>query len=256
MRDFARATETAKARLSVKRDVHSLQEVASVHRTYADSIRELDWPLAVKTLKYAVCLLREAKRLNPRFLPARLLLPIALLDLTAYAQCSDEIGEMNDLPMHRSDRFFLGSLLARCLDGVGAHEKCLEFCNSLLKGIAEGKEADPVPRHIVVNLERVRAITVADGYCFGKIEDSMRMIVPEAVNFFARIVLNPKLREADDFCYLARFHEWMENYERAYAVLNEGESLYPEHWQFPFYRAAFLGRAALLSCTFRDRSVR
>ena len=68
---FAEAAETAKIRLSHQRDVHSLHEVAALHCKYAESIRELDWPLAVKNLKYAVGLLREAKELNPRYLPAR-----------------------------------------------------------------------------------------------------------------------------------------------------------------------------------------
>ena len=48
---FEAAAETAKIRLTHKRDVHSLHEVGDLHCKYADSIRELDWPLAVKNLK-------------------------------------------------------------------------------------------------------------------------------------------------------------------------------------------------------------
>jgi len=81
---FAQAAETAKIRLAQNRDVHSLTEVAVLHCKYGDSIREVDWPLAVENLKYAVSLLREAKDLNPRYLVARLQLPIALEMMTAY----------------------------------------------------------------------------------------------------------------------------------------------------------------------------
>ena len=52
-----------------------------------------------------------------------------------------------------------------------------------------------------------------------------------------------RLREAGDFCYLARLHEWMEEYEEAEAVLNQAQSLYPEYWEIPFQRAAFHVRA-------------
>jgi tetratricopeptide (TPR) repeat protein len=239
MRDFARATETAKTRLSAKRDVHSLLEVAALHCKYAGSIRELDWPLAVKNLEYAVRLLREAKELNPRFLPVRLQLPIALQDLTAYTQCSDEIGETKDLPMHVSDRVFLASLFARCLDGLGAHQQCWEFCDGWLKRIDEVQATNHVPRHNVVNLERARATTIADGYCIGRMRNGQRVIAPAAAEFFAHIVRDAELREAGDFCYLARLHEWMEEYDQAYDVLNDGESLYPEYWEFTFNRAAF-----------------
>ena len=110
---FAEATETAKIRLAHQRDVHSLHEVAALHCKYADTIRELDWPLAVRNLKYAVGLLREAKDLNPRYLPARIQLPIALEAMTAYAQCTDEIVAAEDLPLHVSDRVF--AVVARFL---------------------------------------------------------------------------------------------------------------------------------------------
>lgn len=243
MRDFAQATKTAKARLSAKRDVHSLHEVATLHCQYARATRDLDWPLAVKNLKYAVRLLREAKELNPRFLPVRLQLPIALEDLTAYTQCSDEIGETKGLSMHVSDRVVLASILARCLDGVGAHERCWKFCDGWLKRIAEVQQTNPVPRQTVVHLERVRAVTIADGYCIGKMKNSQRVISPVAAEFFAHIVREPDLRKAGDFCYLARLHEWLEEYDQAYRVLNEGEALYPDHWEFAFNRAAFRLRA-------------
>ena len=238
-RDFARATETAKARLSVKRDVHSLHEVAALHCQYASTIRELDWPLAVKNLKYAVRLLREAKGVNPRFPPVRLQLPIALEELTSYTQCADEIRETGDLPMHTTDRVFLASILAQCLDGLAAHEQCWKFCDGWLKRIAEVQQTNPVPRHSVVHLERIRAITIADGYCIGMMKNGQRVIAPIAADFFALIVRDTDARIAGDFCYLARLHEWMEEYDEAYAVLDEGESLYPEYWEFEYDRATF-----------------
>ena len=69
------------------------------------------------------------------------------------------------------------------------------------------------------------------------------MIVPEAVEFFAQIVRDEQMREPSDFCYLARFREWTEQYEEAEAVLNRGQSLCPEYWEIPFQRAAFRCRA-------------
>lgn len=241
--EFAQAAETAKSRLQVKRDVHSLHEVAVLYCKYAGSIREREWPLAVKNLRYAVDLLREARLLNPRYLPVRIQLPIALEAVTAFTQCSDEIADTKDLSMHLSDRIFLASLVARCLDGMGAHKECWEFCDRWLKHIADIEHSNSVPRHSIVSIERVRAVTITDGYCIGKMKDGQRVIAPVAAKFFAHIVRDTELRRPDDFCYLARLHEWMEEYERAYAVLGDGESLFPEHWEFAFNRAAFRVRA-------------
>jgi tetratricopeptide (TPR) repeat protein len=234
---FSEAAETAKIRLAHRRDVHELREVAALHRKYAGSIRELDWPLAVKNLKYAVGLLREAKNLNPRHLPVRLQLPIALEAMTAYAQCSAEINAAQDLPLHVSDRAFLAYLFARCLDG------CWKFCDDWLKRIAEVQATNPVPRHDIVRLERVRAVTIADGFCIGMVRDGQRVIAPVAAAFFANIVHDEEMRESGDFCYLARLHEWMEEYEEAEAVLTHAQSFYPQYWEILFQRASFHVRA-------------
>lgn len=240
---FADAAESAKVRLEQSRDVHSLQEVASLHCKYADGVRERDWPLAVKNLKYAISLLREAKELNPRYLPVRFQLLVALESITAYDQCSAEIVAAKELPLHVSDRAFLSYLFARCLDRVNAHESCLEFCDKWLKHFSESQATTEVARHNVVRLERVRAATIADGYCIGKMEDGKRVIVPGVAEFFAQIVKDEEAREAGDFCYLARFHEWLQEYEQAEDVLNTAEFLFPQYWEIPFQRAAFCGRA-------------
>jgi serine/threonine protein kinase len=240
---FAEAAETAKIRLSHKRDVHSLHEVAVLHCKYADTVRDLDWPLAIKNYKYAVSLLREAKDLNPRYLAVRIQLAITLEALTAYGRCTDELAAAKDLPFHFSDRVFMAYLFARCLDRVNDHKGCWEFCNKWLAKIAELEGTHTVPRNHIVRLERVRAITIADGYCIGQMKDGQRVIAPVAAEFFAQIVHDERLREAGDFCFLARLHEWMEEYDRAYSVLSKGQSLYRKYWEIPFQRAAFLMRS-------------
>jgi tetratricopeptide (TPR) repeat protein len=241
---FAQAPETAKIRLAHRRDVQSLNEVAALHCRYANSIRELDWPLAVKHLKYAVGLLREAMELNPRYLQVRLQLPIALEAMTAYDQCSAEIVAAKEMLLHVSDRVFLAYLFARCLDRVNDHKSCLKFCDDWLKRIAEVQATNPVPRYNIVKLERVRAVTIADGFCIGRMtDDGKRVMVPGVAEFFAQIVRDEQMREPGDFCYLARFHEWMEEYEEAEAVLTQAQSLYPEYWEIRFQRAVFRFRA-------------
>jgi hypothetical protein len=67
--------------------------------------------------------------------------------------------------------------------------------------------------------------------------------VPGVAEFFAGIVRDNGSREPGDFCYLARFHEWMEKYEEAEGVLIDAQALYPEYWEIPFQRAVFRVRA-------------
>ena len=246
--EFEAATETAKIRLKHKRDVHSLHEVGALYCKYADSIRELNWPMAVKNLKSAVGLLGEAKDLNPRYLPARVQLAIALEAITAYVQCSAEIKATYDMPLHDSDRIFLAYLKACCFNGVNDHKSCLKFCDDWLKRISEVQETNPAARHNIVRLERVRAATIADGFCIGRTTtNGERVIVPDVAEFFTQIVHDEQMRKPEDFCYLARFHEWTEKYEEAEAALTQGQGLYPEYWEIPFQRAAFQVRAGSYS---------
>lgn len=74
-------------------------------------------------------------------------------------------------------------------------------------------------------------------------DDGARVIVPDVGKFFAAIVHDEASRQAGDFCYLARLHEWMQEFEDAEAVLIEAQSLYPRYWEIPFQRAAFRDRA-------------
>lgn len=241
---FDDAFETAETRLKQQRDVHSLHEVGTLYCKSAESICETDWPLAVKQFKYAAGLLRDAKKANPRYLPVRFQLTIVLEAMTAYAQCSTELVDIQGLPIHYSDRIFVAYLMARCLDRTNAHRDCLKFCDDWLKKISALSDTDSEgARHSVVGLQRVRASTIADGFCIGRMTSTgKRVVVPDAVEFFARTIHDERLREPGDFCYLARFREWTERYEEAETVLNRAQALYPRYWEIPFQRASFRWR--------------
>ncbi|MBV8807125.1 MAG: protein kinase [Acidobacteriaceae bacterium] len=240
---YSQAAETARTRLAQTRDVHSLHEVSLLHSMYADSIAEMDWPLAFKNYRHAVELLREAKNLNSRYLRVRVQLANVLEQMGAYATCSDEIATTHELPMHNVDRLRMVYLQARCMDRTSAYQPCREFCDRWLNRIAEVEQASPVPRWCKVGLERVRAVTISDGICIGNMAGGARVTSSPTIEFFADIVREPELREASDFCYLARWHEWIGSVDDAYKVLKNAEALYPDYWAIPFRRAEFQLRA-------------
>ena len=242
--DFKAGAVTAMKRLVGNRNVHSLEEVATFNYEYANTIRERDWPRAVEHLRHTVRLLREAKNLNPRYLPVRRQLAVALESTTAYAQCSAEIAGVMELPLHVTHRVFLVYLQARCLDRARSYQECLKFCNRWLAKIAEVKDEHPLLHAYTTSLKRVRAMTIADGFCIGKMtDDGKRVMVRGTDEFFSEIVQDEQLREPDDFCFLARFHDWLEEHEEAEEVLATAKSFYPQHWGIPFQRAAFRCRA-------------
>ncbi len=238
------AFDTAKIVLERKRDVHSLRDVGSLYHKYAESVRETDWPRAVENLRRAVGFLVEAKNRNPRHLTARFELVMALESMTAYTQCMTEVEDILKMDLHHSDRVGLTYFAALCLDRVNSYSACVEFCNERLNEISKIKNAHSNVGFHVVKIERVRARAIADGFCIGKLTESgARVIVPDAVRFFERIVLDERMRRPGDFCYLARFREWTGRYDDAEAILEQGESLYAEDWEIPFCRASIRWRA-------------
>lgn len=240
---YVEAAETARARLGQVRDVNSLLEVALLHSNYGDTLVESDWPLAVRNYSHAVELLAEAKKLNPRDLRIRLQLPIVLERMGAYARCAEEVAALVDMQITMSDRLFMEYLHARCLDRVGAYAECAKFCDGWLESIENAPANISIPEVGRTRLERVRATTVSDGFSLGMMNGDHRVIVSGLLEFFSGIVNNERLREAGDFCYLARHHEWMQQFEAAHAVLATAEVLYPEYWEVPFRKAEFEHRS-------------
>ncbi len=86
-------------------------------------------------------------------------------------------------------------------------------------------------------------MTITDGFCIGKMVGNERVIDSRTFEFFAQILQESELRERSDFCYLARWHEWIGRIDDAYEVLNAAEALYADHWGIPFRRADFQLRA-------------
>jgi serine/threonine protein kinase len=240
---FVEAAETAKVRLGQVRDVSSLLEVALLHSNYADTLVELDWPLAVRNYSYAVQLLSEAKTLNARDLRVRLQLAIVLERMGAYLKCTEQVAALLDMQLTMSNRLLAVYLHARCLDRVGAYAECAKFCDGWLKGIGDAPASSSISEFAKTRIERVRAVTVSDGFSLGMMDGDRRVIYRGLLEFFAQVVGKEKLRENSDFCYLARHHEWMEQFEAAYAVLAAAEELYPEYWEVPFRKAEFLDRS-------------
>jgi serine/threonine protein kinase len=248
---FKEAASNANLRLRQKRDVHSLQEVAELHRAYSREILDLDWPLAFETLRFAIGLLREAKGMNPRYLPVRAGLISALSDITAYAVCTKEISAAESLPWNPSDRVFLASVMAHCMDQVNAHARCIEFCDKWLKNLESARQSNIAEAH-VIEISRVRAITIIDGFCIGKTKDGVRIVERSSHHFFEAIVKDSVHRKPRDFAYLARLYEWMGKSEEAFDLLNSAQEMWPDYWEFPFARASFLWRAGSVEEALRD----
>jgi tetratricopeptide (TPR) repeat protein len=240
---YTDAMRTAEQRLKLGRDVRSLEEVATLLCIVGGEKAERALPEAAAYFKRAKTLLEEAKSLNPRMATVRCNLAQTMFDLERFHDALDELQELARMGAHPSLGEPWALLMANCLDRLGRHEKCVDLCDLWIPRLPS-----------CVAIRRIRAETIADGFCIGMMADSKPVFDRTSYEFFFEIVNDPKQRVATDYTYLARFHEWLGEVGGALALLQEAASIWPTVWEIPFTRATFEWRqgqhdAAIASAT-------
>jgi serine/threonine protein kinase len=219
------ALEVAQKRLSGRRDVHSLEELAGIHIDIGRELEDRDWPRATSEFATAIRLLDEAKNLNPRFLSARLTLAKAWFCLDDFGAASEELG---DIQFDKGTEELRATMYAECLNRTGLFEQCVAFCDKRLKESPDS-----------VGLKRIRAETLVDAYVIGKEKDGVRIVENSSLEFFVGIVGDSKRRTASDIRYLARLREWTGDTKAALELIDKAEQLQPDEWANSFQRAMF-----------------
>lgn len=226
---FDDALRLAKTRLELSRDVHSLEEVAIIHRSIADELKDVNLPLSVEHLRIALGFLLEGKDQNPRFATTRLSLARTLFDLQRYSDAADELVQMlNNTDVHSSVRELAVVKIAECLDATSRDRKCLEFCNKYLETFPDSLE-----------LKRIRAQNLVDVFVIGNVKDGVPVVERSSLEFFETICGDEKHCTPSDLCYLARLYEWMGRISEAMNLLGKARELSPSLWE-PAYNVGVI----------------
>lgn len=242
---YDEAVKIAKRRMHYSRDVHVLEEVATLLQNIGQKQEEKNLPNAVQYFKDALELLIEAREMNPRYATARFNLAKLLFDLRNYASASSELVILfNTVTLHPALQELIIAKIARCHDLGGEHSECLKFCDKWLETFPENLE-----------LRRVRAETIIDGFCIGKEKEGVRVVERTSLEFFEDIVERDGERSVSDLCYLARLYEWMGKFNGAFALLAEAETVSPGYWEIPYNRATILWRRNELESALADALV-
>lgn len=220
------AVESATKRISISRNVNSLEELASVIYKIAESQKNTEFPTAIKNYKMALVYLKEAKQLNPNFETARLSISNILFKLKKYGESTEEAVQVINSTRVKAIVEVGAFYVARNLLWTSAFEESKTFCDKHLKNYPDS-----------ILLRRVLSETLVDGYVIDNYQDGVRVIEKSSLEFFTSIIKDEKNRLPSDFKFLAKIHAWMgdtENLNLAISILQKGLELYSNYWKFNF----------------------
>ena len=224
------AMNAAKKRLEFERSVQAICETASVVYSYAESLKNVNFPNAISLYKDALSLFREALELNPRYQTAMYNVSLLLFKMKRYFDAMNYGVEISKIEKGTSE--VNAVYAARNMLWTSQFEEALKFCDNWLKAY---------PNSIL--LRRIRAEIIVDGYVIDNYtKDGYPIVERSSLEFFTEIVKDPKNRLASDVIFLSKIHCWMnepEEIDYGLKLLEWGKKQYPENWKFNFYIAAF-----------------
>jgi len=215
--DLDSAEETALRRLKLRRDVHSLEEAASVLQRQAKAKRDVDLPNAISKAKIAGDLVKEGLALNPRFYSLR----IKAIQLRRFAHDEAKVLELCHAMIEE--------------DECPISYRQLAFAEMVEK-LAEGKSfksaLDLIHRSGSNLSERLLAVkmrTLARHSMIGNdSSNGQRVIIPEVRNYF---LAENSGQTFHDPVLAAEILEWLNNSDKAVAVLEKHLSGSPNDWE-------------------------
>jgi len=224
------AVATARLRLAGKRDSATLLEVAERLLRHAEAVPETRLPEAFANVHEALALASEARNLAPKDARARITRARALQALERWADAKAELAPVPDRA-EASLRRAAAEAGARGLLRLREYAGCLALCNTALAAFSDS-----------ASLARTRALAFAEGFILGVETGGRRVVDDAAMSFFEKAVVDPALRETEDFVTLARYREWTGRAEEGVRVLRDGRAAFPKSWEIAVALSRLLER--------------
>lgn len=228
------AAESATKRLSISRNVNSLEEAANVLYNIAEREKNTQFPNAIKNYKDALSLLQEAKQLNPKFESARLSISNVLFKLKKYGESTEEAVQVCNATRLNKIAEVSTFYVARNLLWTSAFVEGKKFCEKWLKTFTNS-----------IFLKRTLSEILVDGYVIDNYQNGVRVVEKSSLEFFSSIINDKQNRLPSDFEFLAKIQAWIgdaENINHSIDLLNQGIQLYPDYWKFNYAKSTIYQR--------------
>lgn len=214
--DLTAASESALKRIGIRRDIHALDEGVGLLLRQAMELRNQDLPHAIEIAKVAGDLIKEGKRLNPRYFTLHLK-EISLrrfaYDEQAVVSLAQSMMENDDCPQTYRQAAFI-EMVEKLSEGK-AYEAALDL-------IGRSQQANSI------RIKTAKLRTLARRRMLGKeTHDGKRVVIRDVCDYF--------LSETEPGCYpdpvlAAEIKDWLGDQKTAMAILEAHLSEAPNDW--------------------------
>lgn len=221
--NFQEAIVYANQRIQHEPNVHSYYEYGKLCRKWGDSLKETNFPQAIKLYKSALLYLRKSQSINPNYNAAKFELGIVLFKVKRY---KDSIDIFHSVPPSEASIFWLAK---NSLWGISP-DLCLDFAR---KGLNQ------LPDSIL--LGRIYSECMVDEFVMGRVDEKGEHFIEDfSWDFFSKMVNNTKNRVDSDLRYYGKLLYWSGEYEQSIKFFQWAERIYPREWTYNFHSAYYL----------------
>lgn len=218
LNDFDEANSYGKKRIDMNPCLRSFKEYGFMLLKYGDSLKETNFPEAIKMYKSALLWTRKAKEYNPKHYETNQNEAIILFKLRRYA---DSSRILCGLECYESTPYWL----AKNMLWRGSTDECIKFCDKYIKEF---------PNSIV--LKRVRAECMVDNFVIGHLYEKKKFIEDTSWEFFSTILNDNENRKPSDLRYYGRMLNWLDDV-KTLDFFDWAKTIFPNEWTFPFHKA-------------------
>jgi serine/threonine protein kinase len=214
--DLSAATDSALKRIGIRRDIHALEEGVVLLLKQGMELRHRDLPRAIKLAKTAGDLIKEGKRLNPRFFSLHqnevVLRRFAYDEQKVLSLVQAMMDNADCPPTYRNEAFI--QMVEMMSEG-----KSFEAALNLIEKSQQPNES---------RLNSIKLKTLARRRMVGKeFQDGRRVVIREVCDHF--------LAESETGCYsypvlAAEIKDWLGDDKAAMAILDAHLSKDPNDW--------------------------
>lgn len=205
-------------RIKINPSLRSFLEYAVLLLNYGDSLKEIDFPEAIKMYRSSMLYIRKAKEFNPNDYDVNQKEAELYFKFRRYVDSSRILGalEYNQLTLY---------WLAKNMLWTGGAYNGISFCDKHLPNLPNS-----------TLLKRIRCECIVDYCLYGENRDNA-ILDSISIEFLNNILNDQENRIPSDLRQYGIILYWQGKIDGAYKIFRQAQNIFPKEWTYSYYIA-------------------